>query len=93
MHIYCRIQQFCRYEFSKKLGLKESHPDLVRLLLKIMEETTADFTMLFRQLSEIDFEHLQKPCPANWALATITKHNEYEQFLEMYMNALKEQGK
>lgn len=57
-----------------------------------MEETTADFTMVFRQLSEIDSKHLEKPCPANWALATIAKHNEYEQFFEMYTNALKEQG-
>lgn len=80
------------YEFSKKLGLKESHPELVNLLLKIMEETGADFTMLFRQLSEINLKHLQKPCSANWALVTIAKHKEYEQFLEMYTNALKESG-
>lgn len=57
-----------------------------------MEETKPDFTMVFRQLSEVDLKHLQKPCSANWAVATIAKHKEYEQFLEMYTNALKEQG-
>lgn len=57
-----------------------------------MEDTKADFTMVFRQLSEVDLKHLQKPCSANWALATIAKHIEYEQFVEMYTIVLKEQG-
>lgn len=86
------LQYKYMHEFSKKLGLKESHSDLVKILLKIMEETKADFTMVFRQLSEVDLKHLQKPCSANWALAAVAKHKEYEQFLEIYTYALKEQG-
>ncbi|XP_025023086.1 uncharacterized protein LOC103063629 isoform X2 [Python bivittatus] len=48
--------------FKAKLGLLGDSEDdsyLIAFLLKLMEDTRADFTMTFRQLSEISEDHLK----------------------------------
>ena len=55
---------------SSKLGLAEADRGLVNSLLELMEDAGADYTMTFRELSEITTEQLQRgPLPEwFWAL-------------------------
>lgn len=56
----------------------------------MLEETNADFTMLFRDLGELPLDRLDKPCATtNWALAKLATHKEYSNFLERYRSLLK----
>lgn len=82
-----------RKMYSGKLGLPSAERELVLLLLSVMEETKADFTMVFRELSELAGEGLEQPCPASqWALATLAKHDKYRQFLASYREKLAQHG-
>ncbi|XP_046680218.1 protein adenylyltransferase SelO-like [Homalodisca vitripennis] len=79
--------------FSAKLGLPKSEPGLVVLFMTMLEETKSDFTMTFRDLSEIELEHVRTPCPGNyWALANLAQHAEYPRFISLYSDKLKEAG-
>lgn len=79
--------------FSGKLGLSNSEPELIMLFMSMLEETKADFTMSFRELSEAELENVERPCPGtHWALATLAKHSKYPEFLTSYKDKLKLHG-
>ncbi|XP_007665947.2 protein adenylyltransferase SelO isoform X1 [Ornithorhynchus anatinus] len=80
--------------FKAKLGfLGERKGDgyLIAFLLRLMEETKADFTMTFRQLSEITQEQLQElNIPQEfWALKDISEHKLFPDWVTMYLLRLK----
>uniref|UniRef100_A0A1B6LBT6 Selenoprotein O n=2 Tax=Graphocephala atropunctata TaxID=36148 RepID=A0A1B6LBT6_9HEMI len=79
--------------FSEKLGLPSSEPELVTLFMTMLEETKSDFTMSFRDLSEIKLDREKTPCPGtHWALANLAQHAEYPRFISLYTDKLKEAG-
>ncbi|XP_053510759.1 protein adenylyltransferase SelO-like isoform X3 [Artibeus jamaicensis] len=80
--------------FKAKLGLlgeTKGDDDLIALLLHLMEETEADFTMTFRQLSEITQSQLQElSIPQQfWALKMISKHKLFPVWVSQYLLRLK----
>ncbi|XP_023557735.1 uncharacterized protein LOC101562529 isoform X2 [Octodon degus] len=80
--------------FKAKLGLlgeEEEDDELVAFLLHLMGETEADFTMTFRQLSEItESQLLQLNIPQQfWALKTVSKHELFPTWVSKYLSRLK----
>ncbi|KAM6449882.1 protein adenylyltransferase SelO-like isoform 1-T4 [Liasis olivaceus] len=80
--------------FKAKLGLLGDCEDdsyLIAFLLKLMEDTRADFTMTFRQLSEISEDHLKDlSIPKEfWALQDVAKHKYFSSWIDMYLLRLK----
>ncbi|XP_026527934.1 uncharacterized protein LOC113414989 isoform X6 [Notechis scutatus] len=80
--------------FKTKLGLLGENEDddyLIAFLLKLMEDTRADFTMTFRQLSEISEDKLKDlNIPKEfWALQDIAKHKNFSTWIAMYLLRLK----
>ncbi|XP_008533418.2 protein adenylyltransferase SelO-like isoform X2 [Equus przewalskii] len=80
--------------FKAKLGLlgeRKGDEDLIAFLLHLMEKTAADFTMTFRQLSEITQSQLQElNIPQQfWALQTISKHELFPAWVSQYLLRLK----
>ncbi|XP_074123073.1 protein adenylyltransferase SelO-like [Sminthopsis crassicaudata] len=80
--------------FKAKLGLlgeKEGDDYLVAFLLHLMEETKADFTMTFRELSEITQDQLKNlSIPQEfWALKTLSKQELFTDWVTMYLLRLK----
>ncbi|XP_014441771.1 uncharacterized protein LOC102502842 [Tupaia chinensis] len=80
--------------FKAKLGLlgeREEDDDLIAFLLFLMEETEADFTMTFRQLSEITQSQLvELSIPQQfWALKMISKHKLFPAWVSQYLLRLK----
>ncbi|XP_045713667.1 protein adenylyltransferase SelO-like [Phyllostomus hastatus] len=80
--------------FKAKLGLlgeTKGDDDLIAFLLQLMEETEADFTMTFRQLSEITQSQLQElSIPQQfWALKMISKHELFPVWVSQYLLRLK----
>ncbi|XP_074013097.1 protein adenylyltransferase SelO-like [Numenius arquata] len=76
--------------FKAKLGLLGENEDdnyLIAFLLKLMEDTKADFTMTFRQLSEITEDQLKKlHIPEEfWALQDLSKHKLFSEWVTMYL--------
>jgi uncharacterized protein YdiU (UPF0061 family) len=86
-----------RSSFGKKLGLLEDMGDadsqLLTHLLKLMEETGADFTMTFRQLGEISLTDLRNPEALNkyWSLKKLSGHESYPEFIEAYLKRLQQE--
>ncbi|XP_060571213.1 protein adenylyltransferase SelO-like [Ruditapes philippinarum] len=90
--------------FYSKLGFKsitsfnEDDEQFIAILLKIMEDTKADFTMTFRELSEISLETLsdlikQDNIPEKWwALNVLSNHDWFSKWLKIYINKLKEEN-
>ncbi|KAM6283336.1 protein adenylyltransferase SelO-like isoform 2-T2 [Porphyrio hochstetteri] len=79
--------------FKTKLGLLGENEDdkyLIAFLLKLMEDTKADFTMTFRQLSEITADQLQElHIPEEfWALQDLGKHQSFSEWVAMYLSRL-----
>ncbi|XP_046768483.1 protein adenylyltransferase SelO isoform X2 [Gallus gallus] len=79
--------------FKRKLGLLGDSEDdnyLIAFLLKLMEDTKADFTMTFRQLSEITAEQLKElHIPEEfWALQDLGKHGLFSEWVAMYLSRL-----
>ncbi|XP_075275682.1 protein nucleotidyltransferase YdiU isoform X3 [Opisthocomus hoazin] len=75
--------------FKTKLGLLGENEDdnyLIAFLLKLMEDTKADFTMTFRQLSEITEDQLKElHIPEEfWALQDLGKHKLFSEWVTMY---------
>uniref|UniRef100_A0AAQ4P5Y7 Selenoprotein O n=1 Tax=Gasterosteus aculeatus aculeatus TaxID=481459 RepID=A0AAQ4P5Y7_GASAC len=74
--------------FKAKLGLlgeEEDDGSLIAFLLKMMEETHSDFTMTFRQLSEVSFQQLlNRNFTQLWALEDLSSHNLFPDWLSMY---------
>jgi uncharacterized protein YdiU (UPF0061 family) len=83
-----------RSAFRKKLGLHEDMDDadhhLITLLLRLMEETGADFTQTFRQLGEISLTDLTNPEALNkyWSLKKLSSHVDYPAFTEVYLTRI-----
>ncbi|XP_066485127.1 protein adenylyltransferase SelO-like isoform X2 [Tiliqua scincoides] len=80
--------------FKAKLGLLGDSEDdgyLIAFLLKLMEDTKADFTMTFRQLSEISQDQLKElSIPQEfWALQDVAKHKFFANWVAMYLLRLK----
>nr|XP_054503332.1 protein adenylyltransferase SelO-like [Agelaius phoeniceus] len=76
--------------FKTKLGLlgeNENDNYLIAFLLKIMEDTKADFTMTFRELSEITADQLKAlHIPEEfWALQDLGKHKLFSEWVTMYL--------
>lgn len=80
-----RIQQL----FRAKLGLlgdEEDDGNLIAMLLKMMEETNSDFTMTFRQLSELSAQQLQnKSFDQAWALEELSSHKLFSDWLGTFL--------
>ncbi|XP_059828031.1 protein adenylyltransferase SelO-like isoform X1 [Hypanus sabinus] len=80
--------------FKAKLGLPGfDYNDnyLIASLLKLMEDTRADFTMTFRQLSEITKKHLEvnNISQEYWALQDLAKHEKFLDWINLYLLRLK----
>ncbi|XP_062983972.1 protein adenylyltransferase SelO-like isoform X2 [Elgaria multicarinata webbii] len=80
--------------FKAKLGLLGDGEDdnyLIAFLLKLIEDTKADFTMTFRQLSEISQDQLKDlRIPKEfWALKDVAKHKFFSSWVAMYLLRLK----
>ncbi|XP_010072491.1 PREDICTED: selenoprotein O-like, partial [Pterocles gutturalis] len=79
--------------FKAKLGLLGENEDdnyLIAFLLKLMEDTKADFTMTFRQLSEITEDQLKELCIPEefWALQDLRKHKLFSEWVTLYLSRL-----
>ncbi|XP_062956791.1 protein adenylyltransferase SelO-like isoform X2 [Cynocephalus volans] len=89
-----RQKQLFSKLFKAKLGLlgeREEDDDLIAFLLHLMEMTEADFTMTFRQLSEItQSQLLELNIPQQfWALKTVSKHKLFPAWVSQYLLRLK----
>ncbi|XP_059585079.1 protein adenylyltransferase SelO isoform X2 [Alligator mississippiensis] len=89
-HYYLRFTEL----FKAKLGfLGEGEDDhyLIAFLLRLMEDTKADFTMTFRQLSEITQDQLKElHIPKEyWALQDLAKHKFFSDWVTMYLLRLR----
>ncbi|XP_072507866.1 protein adenylyltransferase SelO-like isoform X2 [Notamacropus eugenii] len=87
---YTRFKEF----FKAKLGLlgeKEGDDYLVAFLLLLMEETKADFTMTFRELSEITQAQLKDfDIPQEfWALKILSRQELFSDWVTLYLLRLK----
>ncbi|XP_036437814.1 protein adenylyltransferase SelO-like [Colossoma macropomum] len=82
--------------FKGKLGLLGDEDDgayLIAFLLKLMEDTGADFTMTFRQLSEVTLLQLQNNSitQAMWALWDLSSHEYFSDWVSLYLQRLRSQ--
>ncbi|CAN9506451.1 unnamed protein product [Ophioblennius macclurei] len=85
--------------FKSKLGLlgeteeeEEEDSYLVAFLLKMMEDTRSDFTMTFRQLSEVSAKQLRnRNFTQLWALDDLSSHQYFSEWLHMYLLRLSRQ--
>ncbi|XP_078519559.1 protein nucleotidyltransferase YdiU-like isoform X2 [Lissotriton helveticus] len=80
--------------FKAKLGiLGESEDDetVIVTFLNLMEDTKADFTMTFRELSEITQAQLEDLSISKefWALQDLVEHKLFPQWVTMYLLRLK----
>ncbi|XP_067870035.1 protein adenylyltransferase SelO-like isoform X4 [Heterodontus francisci] len=79
--------------FKAKLGLFGHDNDddyLIAYLLKLMEYTRADFTMTFRQLSEITQQQLEANSISEeyWALQDLARHKKFSHWVNLYLSRL-----
>ncbi|XP_076617941.1 protein nucleotidyltransferase YdiU-like [Chaetodon auriga] len=81
--------------FKAKLGLLGEEEDdgyLIAFLLKMMEDTQSDFTMTFRQLSEVSAQQLHNNnFTQMWALEDLSSHQLFSDWLSMYLLRLSRQ--
>nr|XP_046227358.1 protein adenylyltransferase SelO-like isoform X1 [Scatophagus argus] len=81
--------------FKAKLGLLVEEEDdgyLIAFLLKMMEDTQSDFTMTFRQLSEVSAQQLHnKNFTQMWALEDLSSHKLFSDWLNTYLLRLSKQ--
>ncbi|XP_042328719.1 protein adenylyltransferase SelO-like isoform X2 [Sceloporus undulatus] len=80
--------------FKRKLGLLGNDDEdnyLIAFLLKLMEDSRADFTMTFRQLSEISQDQLKDlSIPKEfWALQDVAEHEFFSHWVNLYLLRLK----
>ncbi|XP_028290089.1 uncharacterized protein LOC114454102 isoform X2 [Gouania willdenowi] len=81
--------------FRAKLGLLGEEDDdayCIAFLLKMMEETQSDFTMTFRQLSEVSPKQLHnRDFSQMWALADVSSHDLFPKWIHVYQHRLRRQ--
>lgn len=80
-------------EYRKKLGLFNAQKNdnlLVTKLLSMMRETKSDFTMTFRDLSELSELHLSPNLipKSKWALKDLSEHKDFAKWLKSYRERL-----
>lgn len=82
--------------FKDKLGLLGEDKDdgyIIAFLLQIMEDTQSDFTMTFRQLSELSAERLHNmDFSQMWALEDLSSLKRFSDWLDLYLLRLKRQN-
>ena len=83
--------------FCKKLGLRTADKDdekLIGVLLKMMEDVRGDFTMIFRELSEIDLLSFESEDISNqyWALKILSKHEWFHKWVKIYKRRVIDEG-
>ncbi|KAM9712928.1 protein adenylyltransferase SelO-like [Menidia menidia] len=75
--------------FKAKLGLLGEEEDdnyLIAFLLKMMEDTGSDFTMTFRQLSEVTANQLRSRDFSDiWAIADLSSHKLFSDWINTYL--------
>ena len=88
--------------FMKKLGFKcldtytEDDEQFVAILFKIMEDTKADFTMTFRELSELTLDQIElsikqeKNIQGSWAVIELINHEWFAKWVKVYRIKLKD---
>ncbi|XP_075443740.1 protein nucleotidyltransferase YdiU-like isoform X2 [Ascaphus truei] len=76
------------------LGEREQDLTLIASFLNLMEDTKPDFTMTFRQLSEITREQLQNlSIPQEYfALYDLSQHKKFPDWVALYLQRLKSPG-
>ncbi|XP_068086763.1 protein adenylyltransferase SelO isoform X2 [Anabrus simplex] len=93
LEIYYSLEGYANFKlsqgFRRKLGLTKDMPgdmQLVDKLLRLMELTETDFTMVFRQLGEVSLEELVDPEATKglWALEKLQSHKDFEDFVMAY---------
>ncbi|XP_029384769.1 uncharacterized protein LOC115060800 [Echeneis naucrates] len=81
--------------FKAKLGLlgeEEGDSSLIAIFFKMMEDTQPDFTMTFRQLSEVsDLQLHNRNFTEMWALDDLSLHSHFSDWLNMYLLRLSRQ--
>ncbi|XP_061569173.1 protein adenylyltransferase SelO-like isoform X2 [Cololabis saira] len=81
--------------FKAKLGLVGEEEDdnvIIAFMLKMMEDTHSDFTMTFRELSEVSANQLHnRNFTQMWALEDLSSHKLFSDWLNMYMLRLSRQ--
>ncbi|XP_039645966.1 protein adenylyltransferase SelO-like isoform X2 [Perca fluviatilis] len=81
--------------FKAKLGLlgeDEEDGYLIAFLLKMMEDTKSDFTMVFRQLSEVPVQQLHnRNFTQMWAFEDLSSHKLFSDWLSKYLLRLSRQ--
>lgn len=89
--LHFRVHQI----FKAKLGLlgeDEDDNDLIAFLLKMMEDTESDFTMTFRELSEVSANQLlNRNFTQMWALDDLSHHKHFSDWLNKYLFRLSRQ--
>lgn len=75
--------------FYEKLGFASNpnaSPQLTDLLLDIMQDTSSDFTMTFRQLAFVTIDEMSDPkvLGKHWALKVFSSHGKFKEFVNMY---------
>lgn len=88
-------QNHINKEFREKLGLFGHHDDkwIVSSLLFLMEETKSDFTMTFRELSELPVQNFASIPETMWALGTLSLHKYFDKWIRLYRLRLAENPK
>ncbi|KAK7505820.1 hypothetical protein BaRGS_00003091 [Batillaria attramentaria] len=80
--------------FRRKLGLEteagEDDENLVAVLLRMMSDTKADFTMTFRELGEISVDELEhgEIAPKFWSLIELSSHAWFGGWVRLYTKRL-----
>lgn len=98
--------------FMRKLGFRgrrsytEDDEQFVAVLLKIMEDTKVDFTMTFREMSELTLDNLEILSKSDdyetenlistemdlWAVPKLISHDWFQYWLDMYRRKMAEGG-
>ena len=82
-------------KFRQKLGIQgnqgEDDEQLVAVLLRMMSDIQADFTMTFRQLGDWTMKDItQNNIPKNlWSLPVLRKHEWFGNWRQIYLSRLK----
>ncbi|XP_053398537.1 protein adenylyltransferase SelO-like isoform X2 [Mercenaria mercenaria] len=89
---------FDKLGFENHASYDEDDEQFIAILLKVMEDTKADFTMTFRELSEVSLETLSNQLKHQnipkkwWTLNVLQNHDWFSKWVEVYMNKLSEAG-
>ncbi|XP_071804558.1 protein adenylyltransferase SelO-like [Asterias amurensis] len=95
---YQGIYKICFMQlFRKKLGLtgvEEVDEYIIGFFLKLMQDTSADFTMTFHQLGALSLDNLSKnEIPESlWALKDLQQHERFSDWIQDYTDRARRAG-